>query len=340
MTLRPPPSNSVSRTAEVGIMRMGLMPRLVLALVLALTLAACTAPAPEARPPTSAPIDAARTQAAIVPDAPVVPSTLAATADEAAPMCEVAPGLAADPRAVTIAADLCARTGTTVGVEAAQTMDGGFRGVIHIEPAFPVGPLRTHLAWVAAALEAHDDFLRALEPMALAPVRYRWKPLAIEFFKSVGGHRPSAYAHDWTIAYNVTGSLNLSADDVRETLFHEIFHLNDEAHGDWSVTALSGLYDPIVTRCGTRMACLAPYAPNRTVVRGGTYYAFQPGNGRSVREYAAELAVRYYREERAAQGGRPERPPFKCGQPENARAWRLLLDEFFGGLDRTPECPK
>ena len=30
---------------------------------------------------------------------------------------------------------------------------------------------------------------------------------------------------------------------------------------------------------------------------------------------------------------------FKCGPPENARAWRLLVDEFFGGLDRTPACP-
>jgi len=36
--------------------------------------------------------------------------------------------------------------------------------------------------------------------------------------------------------------INLDADAVRETLFHEVFHLNDAAHGDWSVSALGNLY--------------------------------------------------------------------------------------------------
>src|SRR5262249_7923703 len=147
----------------------------------------------------------------------------------------------------------------------------------------------------------------------------------------------SAYAEGWDVSYNVAGSLNTSADAVRETLFHEIFHLNDAAHGTWSPNALGPLFDAIVSRCGANTACLRPYAPNSTLVRGGTYYAFQPGNG--VGEYAAELAIRYYRETRAALGKKPlAGAPFKCGPEENARAWDLIVREFFGGADLSPGC--
>ncbi len=243
-----------------------------------------------------------------------------------------------DSRAAALAEELHARTGTVVDVLPAETMDGGFRGVLHLVPAPPVGAYRAQLAWVTSAFEAHDDFFGRLGKLARDPLPYRWRSLEVRFFRSVGGRRPSAYAEGWSIAFNVVGSLNVSADGVRETLFHEVFHLNDAAHKDWSARALAGLYEPIVARCGTRRACLAPYAPNRTVVRGGTYYAFQPGNGNTVHEYAAELAVRYYREELAALDGRPVRPAFKCGPPENARAWELIVAEFFGGVDVTPGC--
>src|SRR5690606_9231625 len=125
-------------------------------------------------------------------------------------------------------------------------------------------------------------------------------PIRLRFFRSVGRTTPSAYASGWTVAYNVSGSLHTSADAVRETMFHETFHLNDTAHGRWSATALTSHYRAILDRCtrGAMLetACLRPYAPNETMVRGGTYYAFQPGNG--VWEYAAELAIRYYREHR------------------------------------------
>ena len=58
--------------------------------------------------------------------------------------------------------------------------------------------------------------------------------------------------------------------------------------------------------------CLAPFAPNDTKVRAtGTYYAFQPNNGDAVHEYAAELAVRYFKEQtrdgRARQAARAPR---------------------------------
>jgi hypothetical protein len=30
--------------------------------------------------------------------------------------------------------------------------------------------------------------------------------------------------------------------------------------------------------------------------------------------------------------------PFKCGNPENAKAWALVVQEFFGGVDLIPAC--
>ena len=64
-------------------------------------------------------------------------------------------------------------------------------------------------------------------------------------------------------------------------------------------------------------------------------------NGDAVREYAAELALRYYRENRAAiRGETAKKPGFKCGPAENLRAWEALGVEFFGGADRTPACSR
>lgn len=55
-------------------------------------------------------------------------------------------------------------------------------------------------------------------------------------------------------------------------------------------------------------------------------------------EYAAELALRYYREQRAAFRALPKVKAFKCGPPENARAWAMMRDEFFGGVDAVGPC--
>ena len=87
------------------------------------------------------------------------------------------------------------------------------------------------------------------------------------------------------------------------------------------------------------MKCLAPFAPNDTKVRAtGTYYAFQPNNGDAVHEYAAELAVRYFKEqtEMAAHAASSRAPRSSADLPENARAWKGLVDEFFGGHDLVP----
>lgn len=255
-----------------------------------------------------------------------------------------------DAKAAGIAHELFVKWHTVAGVEVAHTMDGGYRGMIRIEPAVPVGENRKHLEWVAASIRDFDTFFGELEKSrggagrsvlfatsAASPRPFRFHPITLRFMRSVAARTPAAYAHDWTVAYNFVGTLNVSADAVRETMFHEIFHLNDAAHGNWSPGALGSVFDVVAKKCGTNTACLGPYTPNDTQVRGGTYYSFQPGNG--VSEYAAELALRYYREQRAALRHLPPPKPFKCGPPENAKAWSLMRDEFFAGHDVTPACP-
>jgi hypothetical protein len=248
----------------------------------------------------------------------------------------VAARFAADPEAARLALDLFDATGDEVDVLSAQRMDGGYRGTIQLVPALPVGADRKHLAWVAGALHDFDEFFAAVGKRGAAP-RYRWRSLTVRFYRSVGNTTPNAFASDWTVSYNVNGSIDTSADRVRETLFHEIFHLDDADHDDWSPRRLTAIQEAIERKCGTRTACLAPYAPTSTIVRRGTYYAFQPGN--DVHEYAAEVALRWYEEQRAiVRGERPVRPAFKCGPDENRRAWEAVAEEFFGGVDLVPHC--
>jgi hypothetical protein len=247
----------------------------------------------------------------------------------------VAARFAADARAQELALALFDADGDDVDVLPAESFDGGYRGIVSLVPALPVSGAREHLAWVAGALGDFDAFFRGLSQHT-AP-RYRWRRLSVLFYRSVGNTTPNAFAWDWTVAYNVHGSIDTSADAARETLFHEIFHLNDADHGDWSPEHLGPLQERIRRRCGARSACLAPYAPTSTIVRRGTYYAFQPGN--DAHEYAAEVATRFYRENRALlRGERGAGPAFKCGPVENDEAWRAVRDEFFGGVDLVPAC--
>ena len=261
-------------------------------------------------------------------------ATSVAHADKKAP-----PHLAAygkDAKAAAIARALWDDYGdiATVGVD--EHMDGGYRGMIHLVPELPIGKHRKQLEWVAAAMKQFDEFFATFDK---AP-SYRWTKLTFHFVRSVGKRTPSAYATGWSITHNVSGSLLTSERGVRETYFHELFHLNDFDHRDWSGRTLAKDYAAIVRKCGTKAKCLAPYAPNDTKVRAtGTYYAFQPNNGTGVHEYAAELAVRYFREQTQMRTvGKLDRPAFKCGPPENARAWSALVDEFFAGRDLVPTC--
>jgi hypothetical protein len=261
------------------------------------------------------------------------------TGDDAARIaCLIATRYASDPSAAHVAQDLYDRTGDVAGLLPEETMEGGWRGKLHLVPALPILEDRHHLEWVADATKDYDTFFEQLTSGRATTPRYLWRSFAIHFMRSVAARTPSAYSRDWTIAYNLKGSLNTSADAVRELIFHEIFHSNDQDHGDWSVRVLGQTFDSIVARCGTKIACLKPFTPTEMTVRGGTYYAFQPNNGAAVREYAAELALRYYREHRAALRDLPKPARFKCGPKENASSWKLVVDEFFGGIDLTPPC--
>ncbi|HEX7665997.1 MAG TPA: hypothetical protein VF407_15830 [Polyangiaceae bacterium] len=255
--------------------------------------------------------------------------------------CLIDARYAKDDDARLLARKLFDLDGSVAGVDPEQNMDGGYRGILHLVPVLPTGASRVHLARVVSSFEDYEKFFAALEARGNAKVAYRWRAIALRFFRSVKARTPSAYAHGWTISYNVDGSLNGTDVSVRETMFHELFHTNDGAHGTkddlWSEHALGPAYDKIVHECGPRTACLAKYAPNDTKVKGGTYYAFQPGN--DVREYAAEMAIRYYKEQRGVLGLGPViKPSFKCTGAINGASYKAVVDEFFGGIDLTPAC--
>ncbi len=243
-----------------------------------------------------------------------------------------------DAKAARLALKLYDRTGGIAGLLPAQQMDGGYRGRIELVPHLPLGKDRAHLARLTGALVEMDDFFAAIERAAGGPVHYRWRDLRFRFYRSVGRRTPAAFASGWTIGYNVRGTLNYSTRAVRDLMFHEIFHLNDQAAGDWSDEALGEIHATIAGRCGRRIKCLRPYARGWLKVRRGTFYAFMPGHG--PEEYAAELALNYLREQRAVQLGKKVRRPFKCGPALNAEAWQRITKAFFAGVDLVPDCPQ
>lgn len=252
-----------------------------------------------------------------------------------------------DAKARPLAVALFRELGHVAGVGPEEIMDGGYRGKIRLVPQYPTGKYRKHLEWTYEAFRAIDGFFTKLYAKQSVAPNYRWRALQLRFVRSVGKRTPSAYAMGWLVAYNVEGTLLTTPAGVLETMFHELFHSNDGAHKDWSARTLQKDYDAIVKKCGAtslaRLAqlnrCLAPFAPNTTKVRNGTYYAFQPNNGNGVHEYAAELAVRYWKEHRQIlEQGALTKPAFKCGGAENARSWQALVDEFFAGRDLVPAC--
>lgn len=288
----------------------------------------------------------------------VPPAAAACTGDTATTIgCLVGVRYEGDDEAKRLALDLYTRFGTLVGQGETETMDGGYRGHIKLVPALPTGKDRKHLVWLHAALVTIDRVMTTLASRrAAAPdggpaptLGYRYKPIVVKFVRSLEGKRtPSGFALDWTYAYNVEGSLNVSAEAVLGLAVHEIFHLNDVAPGGgaWSEGALGSDVSSILGRCkvpnvkaaGAATPCLTPYTPTPLQVRGGTYYAFQPGN-RITLEYAAELAQRVFDEQRARLGLGPTRPAFKCGPRENARSYGAMVDTYFGGVDLVPACP-
>jgi hypothetical protein len=281
---------------------------------------------------------------------PLHDKCIAMSAAHEAIACMLDVRYAKDTKARKIVRELYEKTGSVTGSLPEQDFDGDYRGMLHFVPRLPVHGNRKHIEWLAGALLDIDAFF--LDVQKAAPDKkldYRWGQLELRFFESVKRKTPSAIAWEWTVAYNVSGSLFTTPARVRETMFHEIFHLNDADHELWAPKALTDVYDRIVAKCGMDTECLTPYAPDSIIVRkkGGTYYAFMPDNG--VREYAADLGKRWYIEHvamlahlknaKAKKGTGPAgMKPFKCGPPENAEAWQLVVDEFFGGIDLTPSC--
>lgn len=246
--------------------------------------------------------------------------------------CALDLAYADDQDARDLARELFETTGALPGRERARDIDAAYLGRIPVEPVLPTGPYRRHLVWLRDALSDIERVFAEVSRRAPQSVLFRTRPHGFRFFRTAQRTYPSAYAEHGIVGYNVEGPLHESADSVASTLLHEIFHLNDEGHGNWSARALGPIFARIVETCGDDDACLAPYAPAEDRADGGTYYPFD-ARTRDVREYGAELALRWFREVRA-----PNTPPFKCGAPENAEAWRSLVDEFFGGFDPSGEC--
>jgi len=131
--------------------------------------------------------------------------------------CLIEHAYQADAKAGQIASRLFKTTGDVAGVGPEEVMDGGFRGTIKLVPQLPINGYRRHLRWVESGALAIDRFFDGLFAGRPMP-NYRWRALELRFVRSLVKHRPSAYAFDWTIEYNVEGSLNISEKAVRETL--------------------------------------------------------------------------------------------------------------------------
>lgn len=244
-----------------------------------------------------------------------------------------------DREALRLARMLYRDTNALIGPDKEGTI-GGYHGEedIQLFPALPVGDHRHHLAWLHASYVAFDDFVESLNARTQTPVQFRARPRGVVFFQTAELRYPSAYFLDGIIGYNIQGPLNADPRDMRETFFHELFHANDLDRGEWSVSTLGPLFDSIIARCGDDHDCFSSFAPHDTIVPNGTYYAFD-ARTRDVREYAAELALRYFVEHEAVLAGQPPRDPaFKCITVENRLAWEHLARAFFGGVDLTPAC--
>jgi hypothetical protein len=251
--------------------------------------------------------------------------------------CLIAFRFADDAEALDLARTLYAKTGALPGVDTTPSL-GTYDGErVPMRPALPVGDDRQHLAWILASFERYEEIFAALAARAPAPIDFQLRPDAFGFFRTDVPSYPSAWGQAGVVGYNLVGPLHTSGRDVLETLFHELFHLNDERRGGWSAAVLGDIFDAIVERCRDNHECLGDFAPHDTLVPDGTYYPFD-ARTRDVREYGAELALRYFREHEAILDGAPLEPPFKCRSDDNRIAWERLARDFFGGLDLSRTC--
>ncbi len=244
-------------------------------------------------------------------------------------------------RTLTFAEEVWRKHHVAVGHLPPEWMDGGYRGKIELKPQFAEASDARQLPWILAAMDAQRTFRDAVTAkLGVAPRPFSGLPSHLRFFVSVGRTTPAAMAivlaSTDQFYWNLHGSLHRDAKSVTETVIHEAFHLEDDHHGGWSLRALTATHAKILAQCSgksatARDACLAPFAPGRTRVRGGTFYAFHGGN--DAREYGAELAVRFFEEALAAPPS-----PWKCATAENSYAWGAFVTEFWSGKDPLPAC--
>lgn len=229
-----------------------------------------------------------------------------------------------------------AASATTASAGASATTAPNNPGVAVGERGDPAGTGAPPAINIDSAAGANGIVPAAVSAAPVPKVAFRDRPVHFRFFYSEKGGNPSAFAIKRNIGFNLFGTLNVTDVAVRDTLFHEIFHLNDARLGEWASVALTPIRDAILARCGRKNACLGPYSPTDTMMNGA-FYAFTDTSG--AREYGAEIGLRYYREHRLILRGEPlPIKAFKCGPPENAAAWRLVADTFFGGVDLVPPC--
>jgi hypothetical protein len=235
-----------------------------------------------------------------------------------------------------LALTLYEETGSLAGLLPEETNQDGKGKKIQLKPARPIGRNKDHLQWILEAMREYTRFFQELNKRATKPILMRDRPLDFRFFYTEEGGTPSAFAVGRNIGYNLNGTVNVHAEAVRDTLFHEIFHLNDVWQDNFSARLLAPIEARILDRCKSNAKCLASYAPTDTTMNGKPYAFIDGGNGK---EYAAELALRYFREQRLLLEGKPlPIPAFKCGAPENQEAMTLLIETFFGGVDLVPVC--
>lgn len=301
---------------------------------------AAPAPAPESTPPTHP----KRAEAA---ERVLFLATHLRTTDlrEACPVsldevprirCLISLRYADEKESKQLALTLYAETGSLAGLLPEETNQDGKGKKIQLKPARPIGRNKEHLKWIVDAMREYARFLQELSKRQTKPIVMQDRPLDFRFFYTEEGGTPSAFAVGRNIGYNLNGTVNVHEEAVRDTLFHEIFHLNDVWQDNFSARVLAPIEARILATCKGSVKCLEPYAPTDTTMNQKPYAFIDGGKGK---EYAAELALRYFREQRLMIDGKPlPIPAFKCGPPENKEAMALLVDAFFGGVDLVPEC--
>ncbi|MBK9264191.1 MAG: hypothetical protein IPM54_30870 [Polyangiaceae bacterium] len=250
--------------------------------------------------------------------------------------CLISLRFADEPDARKLALTLYEETGSLAGLLPEEsTVDGKGKKIL-LKPARPIGRNKEHLTWIIGAMREYARFFTELSKRQKMPIVMRDRPLDFRFFYTEDGGTPSAFAVSQNIGYNLYGAVNVNDEAVRDTLFHEIFHLNDAWQDNFSARVLAPIEARIIASCKGSEKCLEPYAPTDTTMNGKSYAFIDGGSGK---EYAAELALRYFREQRLMIDGKPlPVPAFKCGPAENAEAMALLVDAFFGGVDLVPPC--